>query len=268
MSWWGLLLGGTFGFLLGGPIGALLGAAAGRLVGNAVGNIELADATEAPVERVQMAFFAAVFGVMGHVAKADGRVSPEEIRLASQVMDQLGLDAQQRQLAEGLFNAGKEPDFPLDAVLDQLRRECHRSVNLVRMFLEIQIQAAGADGTVHAEEGRILLRIAAHLGLSRADYLELERLIAAGAHARAARDPGMSLEDAYAILGASPEISDAEVKRHYRRLMSRHHPDKLASQGLPEEMMRAATERTQQIKAAWDAVRQARASGQGRSSAA
>ena len=259
MSWWGLLLGGTFGFLLGGPIGALLGAAAGRLVGNAIGKVEIADATGAPVERVQMAFFAAVFGVMGHVAKADGRVSPEEIRLASQVMDQLGLDVQQRELARGLFNAGKEPDFPLDAVLDQLRRECGRSVNLVRMFLEIQIQAAGADGRVHAEEGRILLRIAARLGLSRADYLDLERLIAAGAHARAARDPEMSLEDAYAILGASPEASEAEVKRRYRRLMSRHHPDKLASQGLPEEMMRAATERTQQVKAAWDAVRKARA---------
>ena len=65
MSWWGLLLGGTFGFLLGGPIGALLGAAAGRLVGGALGNIEIADATGEGVERVQLAFFAAVFGVMG-----------------------------------------------------------------------------------------------------------------------------------------------------------------------------------------------------------
>ena len=79
MSWWGLLLGGTFGFLLGGPIGALLGAAAGRLVGGALGNIEIADASGEGVERVQLAFFAAVFWVMGHVAKADGRVSPEEI---------------------------------------------------------------------------------------------------------------------------------------------------------------------------------------------
>ena len=149
VSWWGLLLGGTFGFLLGGPIGALLGAAAGRLVGSAVRNLEIADATETPVERVQMAFFAAVFGVMGHVAKADGRVSPEEIRLATQVMDQLGLDAEQRRLARDLFNAGKQPDFPLDGVLDQLRRECGRSLNLVRMFLEMQIQAAGADGTIH-----------------------------------------------------------------------------------------------------------------------
>ena len=268
MSWWGLLLGGTFGFLLGGPIGALLGAAAGKLVGNAVGNIEVGDVTGEGVERVQLAFFAAVFGVMGHVAKVDGRVSPEEIRLANQVMDRLGLDAAQREAARALFNAGKEPDFALDAVLAQFRSECGRAVNLVRMFLEIQIQAAGADGTVHAEEGRLLLHIAARLGLSRADYLELERLIAAGAHARAVRDAGMPLDDAYATLGVSPDAPEAEIKRRYRRLMSRHHPDKLASQGLPEEMMRAATERTQQIKAAWDAVRKARAGGQGRSSVA
>ncbi len=183
-------------------------------------------------------------------------------------MDQLGLDAAQREAARALFNAGREPDFALNAVLTQFRRECGRAVNLVRMFLEIQIQAAGADGTVHGEEARVLLHIAARLGLSRADYLELERLITAGVHARAVRDTGMPLEDAYATLGVSPEASEAEVKRHYRRLMSRHHPDKLASQGLPEEMMRAATERTQQIKAAWDAVRKARAGGQGESSAA
>ena len=266
MSWWGLLLGGTFGFLLGGPIGALLGAAAGKLVGNAVGNVEIADVTGEGVERVQLAFFAAVFGVMGHVAKADGRVSPEEIRLANQVMDQLGLDAGQREAARALFNAGRERDFALDAVLAQFRGECGRAVNLVRMFLEIQIQAAAADGTVHAEEGRVLLHVAARLGLSRADYAELERLITAGVHARAVQDAGMPLEDAYATLGVSPDTPEAEIKRHYRRLMSRHHPDKLASQGLPEEMMRAATERTQQIKAAWDAVRRSRAEGK-RSSA-
>lgn len=246
----------------------MLGAAAGKLVGSAVGNIEVVGATGEGVERVQLAFFAAVFGVMGHVAKADGRVSPEEIRLANQVMDQLGLDEPQREAARALFNAGREPDFALDAVLAQFRAECGRAVNLVRMFLEIQIQAAGADGAVHPEEARVLLHIAARLGLSRADYLELERLITAGVHARAVGDAGMPLEDAYATLGVSPDAPVAEIKRHYRRLMSRHHPDKLASQGLPEEMMRAATERTQQIKAAWDAVRKARAGGQGRSSAA
>ena len=81
----------------------------------------------------------------------------------------------------------------------------------------------------------------------------------AGAGAGLRAQAGPSLEDAYATLGVSPEAPDTEVKRAYRRLMSRHHPDKLAAKGLPDEMMRAATERTQQIKAAWDRVQSARA---------
>ena len=259
MSWWGLLLGGAFGYLLGGPIGAMLGAAMGRGFGRSFSGTGTVESGESAQERIQLAFFAAVFGVMGHVAKADGRVTENEIALANQVMDQLGLDGRQRTAARALFNEGKRPQFPLDDVLDQLRSECGRATNVIRMFVEIQIQAAAADGQIHAEEGRILLHIAARLGLSRADYLEIERLITSGIHARAGADSGMSLEDAYATLGTSPDASDAEVKRHYRRQMSRHHPDKLASKGLPEEMMRAATERTQQIKAAWDTVRKDRA---------
>ena len=268
MSWWKLLLGGALGYLIGGPIGALLGAVISQSFGQPnVESITVEDAGESARERVQIAFFGAVFGVMGHVAKADGRVSREEIALANEVMDRLGLDARQRIAARALFEQGKRLEFPLDDVLDQLRSECGRATNLIRMFLEIQMQAAAADHRIHAEEGRILLHIATRLGLSRADFVQIERLIASGTHVRGDADPGMSLEDAYATLGASPNASDAEIKRHYRRQMSRHHPDKLASKGLPDEMMRAATERTQQIKEAWDTVRKARASASERSAA-
>ncbi len=264
MSWWGTLLGGAFGYLIGGPIGAVLGAALGRSFGRAVGRFEQIEAGDGQPdvsmrERAQLAFFTATFGVMGQVAKADGRVSPDEIRLANQVMDELGFDSEQRQAARAIFNEGKSSRFPLDDVLDQLRSECGRAANLLRMFLEIQLQAAWADGGVHPEERRLLLHVAARLGFSRAEYLELERMVGAGVGAQARASDGPSLEDAYAILGVSPEAPDTEVKRAYRRLMSRHHPDKLAARGLPEEMMRAATERTQQIKAAWDRVQSTRA---------
>ncbi len=131
VSWWGLLLGGAFGYLLGGPIGALLGAAMGRGFGRSPSSI---GPEESGSERTQLAFFAAVFGVMGDVAKADGRVTPEEIGLANQVMDQLGLDARQCAAARALFDEGKRPEFPLDAVLDQLRSECGRATNLIRMM--------------------------------------------------------------------------------------------------------------------------------------
>ena len=264
MSWWGTLLGGAFGYLIGGPIGAVLGAALGRSFGRALGRFERIDiGDEQPDvsmrERAQVAFFTATFGVMGQVAKADGRVSPDEIRLANQVMDELGLDLEQRRAARAIFNEGKSSRFPLDDVLYQLRSECRRTTNLLRLFLEIQLQAAWADGGVHPEERRLLLHVAARLGFSQAVYLELERMVGAGVRAQSRASAGPSLEDAYATLGVSPEASDAEVKRAYRRLMSRHHPDKLAAKGLPEEMMRAATERTQQIKAAWDRVQSARA---------
>ena len=258
-----MLLGGTFGYLVGGPIGAVLGAALGRSFGRAVGSVN-ADQPDLSVrERAQLAFFTATFGVMGQVAKADGHVSPDEIRLANQVMDELGLDPEQRRAARAIFNEGKSHRFPLDDVLDQLRSECGRATNLLRMFLEIQVQAAWADGGVHPEERRLLRHVAARLGFSAAICDEIERMVGAGTRGPSRASAGPSLEDAYATLGVSADAPDAEVKRAYRRLMSRHHPDKLASKGLPEEMMRAATERTQQIKAAWDRVQAARSERRG-----
>ena len=124
------------------------------------------------------------------------------------------------------------------------------------MFLELQFQAALADGEIHPDERRLLRHIAMRLGLSEADFIQLERMMNSGV--RLSRD-GPSLDDAYETLGVSPDAPDNEVKLAYRRLMSRHHPDKLAARGLPEEMMRAATERTQQVKAAWETVKTARA---------
>ena len=264
MSWWTTLLGGTFGYLIGGPIGALIGASLGSSFGGTARRFESRPppgygSRRAPGygrERAQMAFFAATFGVMGHVAKADGRVTAEEIRLAYRVMDELGLNSEQRRAARALFDQGKSSGFPLDDVLDQLRSECLRGTNIRRMFLEIQFQAAWADGGVHRDERRLLRRIALRLGLSEADFIDLEGMMGSRVQGRS---QGPSLDDAYATLGVPSTAPDDEVKRAYRRLMSRHHPDKLAAKGLPDEMMRAATERTQQIKAAWDTVKAARA---------
>ena len=71
--------------------------------------------------------------------------------------------------------------------------------------------------------------------------------------------PGVSwLNDAYAMLEIDRTSSDSEVKKAYRRMLSRHHPDKLASKGLPEEMMQIAAEKTHQIKQAYEMIKQSR----------
>ena len=66
------------------------------------------------------------------------------------------------------------------------------------------------------------------------------------------------LADAYQALGVDPSCTDKELKRAYRRLMSEHHPDKLIARGVPESMMKVATEKAQEIQAAYELVRKQR----------
>jgi DnaJ like chaperone protein len=269
MAWWGKVLGGAFGFLLGGPLGAVLGAALGHGFDRGLAGMEqTARLDPGEQERVQTAFFTATFSVLGHLAKADGRVSPQEIGLTETLMAEMELSADMRRTAMRLFNQGKAAEFPLNDVLEQFRSECHRRHNLLRMFLEIQVQAAYVDGRVDPAEQRLLGRIAAGLGFTAAELRWIDRLVRARAElgAEQARHGGRAtaqqrppnLDTAYAVLDVSPDASDAEVKKSYRRLLNQHHPDKLVSKGLPEEMMKIAAQKTHEIKQAYEIVKQSR----------
>ena len=273
MGFWRTLIGGTLGWTFGGPLGALLGAAIGSNLG---GRPEPRmhrragpgmhppppprsgrSRAPSPAEERRVAFFVATFGVMGHIAKADGRVSEEETELARQVMAQLGLDGRDRSLAVRLFNEGKSPRFDLDAALGQLAQVAGRQRNLLRAFVELQFKAAWADGRVHPEERRILNHVGAFLGFSAAEMAQMERVAAAGLTGRRAT-PEEELRNAYRILGIQRSATDDELRSAYRRLMRQHHPDRLAAQGLPEEMKDEATRRTQEIQKAYQTIREAR----------
>ncbi len=259
MPWWGTLLGGTLGYMFGGPLGALLGAALGR---NFDRGIKITDQQgtfgAGQQERVQAAFFTTTFSVMGYIAKADGKVTRDEIAAAESIMGQMQLSAQQRKAAIKLFNEGKKDGFPLHDVLTQFRHECMRRRNLVQMFLEIQIATAMADGHLHASEKNALYQIGTQLGFAHAD---IEHLFNMSGPGRTTGTHKQSLTKAYDILGISKTASDAEVKKAYRRLMSQHHPDKLIAKGLPDEMIKFATEKTQEIKAAYEQIKESRGKG-------
>jgi DnaJ like chaperone protein len=264
MNWWGKLIGGAFGFMLGGPLGALLGGVLGHNFDRGLKRVLGAGPGAHGQERRQLAFFTATFAVMGRVAKADGRVSADEIGMARQVMAQMRLSEEQKQAAIKLFNEGKQPDFPLDDVLDQFRSECRGALMLLQMFLEIQILTALADGTLAPAEHKLLLYICERLGVPQRVFEQLVAMVQAQQHyahgggAGPAQPRGPALKDAYAVLGVSDSVDDDAVKKAYRKLMSQNHPDKLVAKGLPEEMMEMAKRKTQEIQAAYEQVKQSR----------
>lgn len=262
MAWWGKALGGAFGFMVGGPLGALMGVAFGHNFDRGMKGIGQSDwesGGSGDQDRVQAAFFTATFSVMGYIAKADGKVTQSEIRLAEEVMRQLGLDGEMRDSAKKLFNEGKSDDFPIDEILDQFKSELRRRTTLVQMFLEIQLQAAYADGVMDPSEEKVLAHICQRLGIPLAQLKRMEEMLKAGfGGQRQASSEQTSLPDAYAILGVDKTVSDTDLKKAYRRLMSQHHPDKLVAKGLPDEMIKDATAKTQQIKSAYEQVKESR----------
>lgn len=267
MSWWGKLIGGAFGFMLGGPLGAMLGAAIGHNLDKGLDSFGREQLGVGDTERIQQAFFAATFSIMGHLAKADGRVSEHEIELARLVMDRMQLSEEQKLAAMELFNQGKREDFPLDDVMEQFNRECRHRRNLLQMFLEIQIGTVLADGHIHQKERARLHHLAQKLGFSAFDIDYLIEMVQAqqyyaaggrGSYRTGTQTQRQDLSQAYKVLGVEVDASDREVKTAYRRLMSQHHPDKLVARGLPEEMMKLATEKTQEIKAAYEEIKSAR----------
>lgn len=282
MNFIGKLIGIIVGFKFGGFFGAIFGAILGHLADKKL--YELGSVRSSLFGRSvsrQSLFMQTTFAVMGHLSKSKGRVTAEDIQLANMFMDRMQLDEAHRQLAKAAFTRGKEADFPIRQAIREFRAGCGQRTDLLRMFLEIQIQTALADQELHPNEKEVLFIVAEELGYSRMQFEQMLAMIYAarqfsqggfyrqyqqqngdyqyqqsyGGYQNAAQSSsGPTLEDAYRVLGVSEEDDRATVKRAYRKLMNEHHPDKLIAKGLPEQMMEMAKEKAQQIQAAYDLI--------------
>lgn len=267
MTWQGKALGALLGILMAGPAGAIFGTFIGHLFDVQVDASRRLrgprqSQSHASARGVQEAFFRATFQVMGHLAKADGRVSEEEIRAARSMMLELRLAEREIKYAIELFTQGKAPDFPLETTLSQLYGLCRDQPEVRRMFMQIQLQAALWGGALNPAGRRVMARVCEALGVSAYELVQMEALLRMqnatrqpDAEARRKVDP---VAQAYEVLGVARTATDAEVTKAYRRLMSQNHPDKLHAKGLPESMMKVAEEKTRQILAAYEVVRGAR----------
>jgi DnaJ like chaperone protein len=252
MQWIGKAIGGLLGFAVAGPIGSMLGVLVGHQFDEGLLSGRLGSAAGRSSLRIQQLFFQATFEVMGHLAKIDGRVSEEEIRVARRIMHGMKLTPEAVQEAIGHFTRGKSPSFPLQQRLLELRALIGSRRDLARAFMDIQIQAAVGAGEIDGAKRRLLMQAADILGIDRAELARLEEL--ARGRAGSGRNQ-MPLEAAYRVLGISSGASDGEVKTAYRRLMNQHHPDKLVSRGLPESMIDVAEQKTHEIRAAYERIK-------------
>jgi DnaJ like chaperone protein len=265
MSWRGVFFGAVVGLLTTRSVwGALVGALLGHLIEHSGAFGGAAGAARAPhAISISDEFFRTTFELMGHVAKSDGRVSEAEIDAARRLMQELRLGPREIGMAIECFRTGKSPAYDAELGIERLREACGQRHDLLRAFLELQLRAALAGNGMSPPARAILVRVAERLGMSGLEFAFMEASLRArqrsqGASAgHGAADAG-SLAEYYSELEVDAKITDQELTKAYRRQMSRHHPDKLVANGLPESMAQMAKEKTQRIQEAYEGIRTAR----------
>ena len=249
---WGKIVGAMAGFAMGGPLGAMVGAALGHAAENGgsftqfqftAGNPRIA----APPRQRDQVFALGVVVLAARLAKCDGPVNRAEI------------DAFKRHFrvppgSEGdvgrLFDQardGNEPFLPYASRMGQVFAD---NAFVLEDVLSALFSIARADAPINRAEDAFLRDVHVAFALGEPSW---ERARGASAGRRA--DDG---EDPYTVLGVSRDLKPDELRATWKRLMREHHPDSLASRGVPEAFIRSAGEKVARINAAWDRIKRER----------
>lgn len=260
MGWLGKVIGGTFGFMFGGPLGLVAGAAFGHLF-DASGDQASAgqqrqfwySGGQQPgamqQEQAQMVFFVAAFSMLAKLVTADGEVSEAERRKVLEFIDNdLRLRGQGRDAALRIFETAQHSKESFDQFAAQFYDVFKTNAQMLDLMIDIFYRVSYADGRLSSAEDS-LIRQAGRLFRFSDERLELARK-RYGAHE--------SSSHSYTVLGLSPNATDEEVKKSYRKLVSEYHPDKIASKGLPEEFVTFASDKFREIQSAYDDIRKVR----------
>ncbi|MEM7432017.1 MAG: co-chaperone DjlA [Pseudomonadota bacterium] len=203
-------------------------------------------------------YLRALFQLMGHLAKVDGRVSEAEIRAARSVMHRMELKPAQVRNAIRWFEDGKRIDFPVQQTAKTAVQSAARRAELRPLFLRLLLDVALAKPKLDRRERDLLWLIAQVLEIGRVEFAQLEAMIRAQKGFRdspAGNADADRVREAYATLGVDSNASNAEIKTAYRRLMSQHHPDKLAGSDPDETTLATAEQRTRDVRRAYELLK-------------
>ena len=210
------------------------------------------------IGRASDEYVRALFGCMGHLAKSDGRVTEDEIRAARLIMHRLGLSPAQVRRAIGWFDDGKRAGFPLVQTAREVRRVSGRSASQRTMFVRLLLEVVLAKPALRKEERAMIWTICSELDIGRVELAQLEAMIRAqkGFKRSPAGDAdARRVREAYETLGVKPDDNNDDIKKAYRRLMNRNHPDKIAGSNPDADVIAEAERRTREVRSAYEMLK-------------
>lgn len=229
-----------------------------RSLGNAVAALTQSDSVGALLARLGMlrgttaeasetvAFTIALVALAAKIARSDGVATGDEYEAFKRIID---IPEDEERNVRRLFDLAKRDVAGYETYARQIGLLLKDAAALRREVLEGLFFVAAADGVLHDQEEAHLQQVARHLGLASAEY----------GYARS-----LFFDDAmtpYAILGATPATTDADLKARYRMLVRENHPDRLIGRGLSKDFIAAAERRLAAINQAYDTVTRERAAG-------
>lgn len=250
MSKW---IGGVLGWMAGGPLGALAGYALGALFDSASKEAEQTYENATPYEGQRNSFLFSLLTLASYVISADGRIMHSEMEYMRRFLRANfgeGAVAQGEQILRNLFEERKQMESRQPGSFGNTIRQCGAQIAANMpcgerlQLLSFLAGIAKADGQVTPDEVQALKEIARAMLLTEQ---EVDSMLNLG---------DTSLDSAYKVLEVAPTATDDEVKKAYRQLALKHHPDRVASLG--EDVQKAAEEKFKQITEAYERIRKAR----------
>lgn len=236
MSVWGKFIVSAAGFALGGPIGALIGAVAGH----AIDKIKTKQKLPEESALKQIGFTVGVIVLSAKMAKADGKVTKEEIRA---FQNKISVPENEIKNVARLWDQAKKTTDGFEVYAQQICQLLGKNSSVLEELLNLLIIIAKADGKITKSEILYLKQVSIIFGFSIEKF---ERIYSSNLG---------EISDPYQILGVTRNTPIVEIKNRWKLLASNHHPDKLIAQGLPIDFIEKSTNRLQEINNAWDIIK-------------
>jgi DnaJ like chaperone protein len=261
MQYWGKVVGAFAGLATGRPWMALIGVVLGHQFDRGFADRFTKfgpNVSSGRLEKLSAPYVKALFQTMGHLAKADGRVSEDEIRAVRTLMNRLGLGPVEVRQAITWFESGKAASFPLKSTLRQIRAESARKAEKRALFVRLLMEVALSKANLHQRERALLWVVCTELEIGRVELAQLEAMLRAqrGFRRSAAGDAdARRVTEAYSALGVEKSSSNDEIKKAYRRLMNKNHPDKLSGNNPDQAAIMEAERRTREVRGAYEMLK-------------